>query len=427
MEMSKHTSRETALLQKAEQYLPGGHIGNMKLPFLIKRGFGARVWDVSGNEYIDWMMNAGGAILGHAFPTVVEAALSEIHNGSAFFSTTENAVLLAEELVRAVPCAEKVRFTVSGTDACFQAIKAARAYRGRDKIMKFEGGYHGTTHEGLMSYTPRNSYVPRSVSSSGGIPKNVQELVMTSHFNDLEGTVSLIQQCHEELAAVIVEPLQRVIAPEPGFLQGLREVTAHYKIPLIFDEIVTGFRLAYGGAQERYGVVPDLCTMGKIIGGGFPLAAVMGRADIMSVFDQERADAETYVFQVGTLNGNPVACAAGLATLAELRKEGAYERLDSIGAHIRRALADICAENEIPVQVCGEDALFDIYFADHPIRNYKDTLTADKERMSRFNAGLLAHGIWKNPLKWHTSLAHTGTDIERTIEALRVVIPTLRS
>ncbi len=429
--MAERNSREGELLEKAAQFLPGGGSGNTNFPdslqFLAREGRGSRIWDVSGNEYVDWLMGSGPMLLGHAHPAVVAAVTEAIGQGSTFFTTNERAVLLAEELVKAVPCADKVRFTTSGTDACFQCMRVARAYRRREKVLKFEGGYHGTSDYALMSVTPATAEeYPQAVSNGAGIPKAIQELMLIAPFNDLDTTFAIIEAHHSELAAVIIEPLQRIIAPRPGFLQGLREITQRYDIPLIFDEVVTGFRLAYGGAQEFYGVTPDLCSVGKVMGGGYPLAAIMGRDDIMSVYDQSLVASDDYVNQVGTLNGNPVACAAGLATLAELRKDGAYEQLRNTGGQLRQALVDICAENGLPVQSSGEDSIFDLCFTDRPVRNYRDGLAADGATMARFNAGLLERGILKGwPQKFYPSLAHTDADVEQTINAFREVAPTL--
>jgi glutamate-1-semialdehyde 2,1-aminomutase len=431
--MADRNSREKELLEKAARYLPGAGSGNTNFPdslqFLAREGLGSRIWDVSGNEYVDWLMGSGPMVLGHAHPAVVEAVTEAVGQGSTFFTTNEKAVLLAEELVNSVPCADKVRFTTSGTDACFQCMRAARAYRKRDKVLKFEGGFHGTSDYALMSVTPSTAVeFPQAVANSGGIPKVIEELMLIAPFNDLDTTSSIIEAHHDELAAVIVEPLQRIIAPRPGFLQGLRDLTLRYDIPLIFDEVVTGFRLAYGGAQVYYQVTPDLCSMGKIMGGGYPLAAVMGLDDIMAVYDQSLVDSDDYVNQIGTLNGNPVACAAGLATLAELRKEGAYEQLNGTGRRVREALVDICAENGLPVQSSGEDSIFDIYFSEKPVNNYRDGLAADGGMMARCNAGLLERGILKGwPQKYYPSLAHTDADVERTINAFREVAPTLNT
>ena len=428
--MAERTPIENELLEKAAQYLPGGTVGNLKvqddLNFLVRNGRGSRFWDGSGNEYIDWLMGSGPMVLGHARPAVVEAVIEAVAQGSTFFATHEKAVLLAEELVKAVPCAEKVRFTTSGTDACFQCMRASRAYRQRDKVLKFEGGFHGTSDYALMSVTPSAAVeFPQAVVSSGGIPKAIEELTLIAPFNDMDTTTSIIEAHHYELAAVIVEPLQRVIAPQPGFLQGLREVTARYDILLIFDEVVTGFRLAYGGAQEYYGVTPDLCAVGKIMGGGYPLGAVMGRRDVMTVYDQDVANEDSHVNQIGTMNGSPVACAAGLATLAELRKEGTYERLRDVGRRVRQALEDICAENGIVAQHCGEDAVFDVCFTDQPVTNYRDSLAADAQMMARFNAGLLERGVLKGQQKFYPSIVHTDEDIKKTIEAFAAVVPQL--
>jgi len=430
--MPAHTSREQQLLAKAAQYLPGGTGGNTNFPrelqFLVKEGRGSHLWDVSGNRYIDWLMGSGPMILGHAHPAVVAAVVEAVSQGSTFFATNEKAVLLAEELCNAVPCAEKVRFTTSGTDACFQAMRICRAFTGKEKVLKFEGGFHGTSDYAVMSVTPSAGMeFPQAVANSAGVPSALHDLMLISQYNDLDTTTAIIEAHHSELAAVIIEPLQRVIGPQPGFLLGLRELTDRYRIPLIFDEVVTGFRLSYGGAQSYYGVTPDLCAVGKIMGGGYPLAAVMGRGDIMSVYDSSVTASEDFVGQTGTLNGNPIACAAGLATLAELRQEGAYQRLRATGSRVRQALVDTCAENGVPAQSSGDDVIFDVFFTDQPVRNYRDGLAADAQAMSRFNAGLLEQGILKSwPQKFYPSLAHTDADIEQTIAAFKKVVPKLR-
>jgi glutamate-1-semialdehyde 2,1-aminomutase len=306
-------------------------------------------------------------------------------------------------------------------------MRAARSFTKKEKVLKFEGGYHGSSDYAVMSVTPSGAEeFPQAEANTAGVPKALQDLMLIAPFNDLDTTTAIIDAHHDELAAVIVEPLQRVIAPQAGFLQGLRAITAKYEIPLIFDEIVTGFRLAYGGAQEYYGVTPDLCCMGKIMGGGYPLAVVMGRRDILSVYDPAASDSDSFVNQIGTLNGNPVACAAGLATLAELRKPGAYDRLHETGSKIRTAIVDVCNRNGIPVYLAGEDAIFDIYFTSQPVLNYRDTLTADTQMMGLFNGGLLERGILKGGQKFYPSMVHTEEDVEKTIQAFEEVIPTLK-
>ena len=430
--MARRSDAEKRLLEKARRYLPGGNGGNLSLPteldFLASRGSGSHIFDVSGNEYVDWLMGSGPMVLGHAHPAVTEAVIKAVEDGSTFFATNDKAVELAEELVNAIPCAEQVRYTTSGTDACFNAMRACRAFTGKEKILKFEGGFHGTSDYALMSLTPPPSVeYPQAQASSGGIPKAIEDLMLIAPYNDLATTETIINAHLDDIAAVIVEPVQRVIAPRPGFLQGLRDLTNRHNIPLIFDEVVTSFRLAYGGGQEFYGVTPDLCTVGKIMGGGYPLAAVTGRTDILSVYDRNVSDSDTYVNQIGTLNGNPVACAAGLATLAVMRESETYPKMHGAGAAIRTALVDICNETGVPVQSCGEDAIFDVYFSEQPISNYRDTLSADGAMMTRFNTGLLERGVLKGAQKYYPSAVHSDTDIEKTIEAIREVVPLIRS
>ena len=430
--MTQRNEIEQELLAKASQYLPGSSTGNTNYPdelkFLVREGKGGRVWDVTGNEYVDWLMGSGPMILGHAHPAVNQAVLEAVGRGSTFFTTNEQAVLLAEELVRAVPCAEQVRFTTSGTDACFQAMRVARAFTGKEKILKFEGGFHGTSDYAMMSvFASASTEFPQAEPNSGGIPSALNDLMLISQFNDLDMTAAIIDAHKDEIAAVIVEPMQRTLAPNAGFLAGLRKLTADAGLLLIFDEVVTGFRLAYGGAQEFYGLTPDLCSVGKIMGGGYALAAVMGRADVMSVYNRASVSADDYVDQIGTLNGNPIACAAGLATLAQLRQEGVYDRLRDVGGRLRRALTEACEEAGFQVQSVGEDAVFDIYFADHPVHNYRDGLAADAGLLARLNTGLLEKRIIKSwPQKFYPSIVHTDDDVDETIAAIQAVVPGLR-
>ena len=265
-------AQEKEAVARAARYMPGGANGNTIFQdVMVRDGKGSRVWDIRGNEYVDYALGSGPMLIGHAHPEVVAAAVEQVVRGTTFFAPNDLEVELAEEIVKAVACAEQVRFSSGGTEATNLAMRVARAYRGREKVLKFEGGYHGMNDYSLMSLMPSDPpEFPRPAADSAGIPRAVQETVLVAPFNDLEATTSIIERHHDELGAVIVEPMQRVIPPRPGFLEGLREVTRHYEIPLIFDEIVTGFRFAYGGAQEYYGVTPDLCTLGKVVGGGFP-------------------------------------------------------------------------------------------------------------------------------------------------------------
>lgn len=267
-------------------------------------------------------------LVGHAHPDVTEAVLAQVKLSTTFFANNRHGIALAEAIVEAVSCAEQVRFASSGTEADMYAMRLARAHRRRARILKFEGGYHGMSDHALMSLAPKNpGNFPQATPASSGIPARVRDEMLIAPFNDLVAVEALIRAHHDELAAVIIEPLQRIISPAPGFLEGLRRITAEYGIVLIFDEVVTGFRFAYGGAQEYYGVTPDLCTLGKVLGGGFPLAAIAGRAGIMAHFDRALAGDDGFLLQIGTLSGNPVASVAGLASLEILRRPGAYETI----------------------------------------------------------------------------------------------------
>jgi glutamate-1-semialdehyde 2,1-aminomutase len=406
------------LVEQARRVLPGGSFGNMPAEVILKEGKGGRVWDESGKEYVDFLLGSGPMFVGHAHPEVTAAVQAQVPSGTTFFGNNRHGIALAEAIVDAVPCADQVRFVCSGTEADLYAMRAARAFRKRDKILKFEGGYHGMSDYALISLAPKNpGNFPRGSIDSAGIPKSVADEMLVAAFNDIDMVRSLIEEQKDELAGVIVEPFQRLIPPKPGFLQALREVTAKHGIPLIFDEVVTGFRFAYGGAQEYYGVTPDLCTLGKIVGGGFALAAIAGRADIMAHFDRITMNDEDFIFQVGTLSGNPVASVAGLATLDILKRPGAYEQVFATGRTLMATLQDLLQRSGFKAQVIGEPPLFDILFTDQPVKDYRDTLKADTATLKRFNQLLRARGLMKGESKYYVSLAHTQADIDHTVGA----------
>jgi glutamate-1-semialdehyde 2,1-aminomutase len=409
------------LLERANRLLPGGVLGSHRsgtdLEFVVRKARGPYLWDTEGRRYLDYLLGSGPMLLGHAHPAVVEAVTRQLGRGTTYMLLNEPILELAEELVRAVPCAEQVRFTSSGSEATFFALRVARAWRGRDKVMKFEGGFHGTHDYGLMSVGPRTPKAfPAATADSAGIPSTLEGEVLIAPYNDLATTEALLDAHHQELAAVIVEPYQRVIVPDRDFLHGLRRVTRRYGVPLVFDEIVTGFRLAYGGAQEYYGVVPDLAAFGKVLAGGFPLAAVCGPAELMRHFDPAREGAPDHVWQAGTLNGNPVAAVAGLATLAELRKPGTYERLFRTGSRLRTGLADAARRQGLSAQVSGEPPVFDILFTDEAVVDYRTTLTADRASIAAFNRECLRRGVVKAVNKIYVSLAHSDTDVDATLD-----------
>ena len=421
------SAAESELINKAHKFMPGGSLGNISRDIVISEGKGSRVRDVSGNEYIDYLLGSGPMLIGHAHPEVLEAVQEQIQKGTTFFANNDQAILLAEELVRAVPCGDMVRFSSSGTEATLYALRAARAYRRRDKILKFEGGYHGMHDYALMSMSPASPQdFPRPTPDSPGIPQSVQDEVLIAPFNDLDAATALIEARHDELGAVIVEPFQRLLPPKPGFLAGLRDVTAQYGVPLIFDEVVTGFRFAYGGAQEYYGVTPDLCSLGKVIAGGFPLSAVAGKEEFMAQFDGASAEPGGFLPQIGTLSGNPVAAAAGLKTLEILRREGTYERLFATGKRLKDELQRILDEAELPANVTGEPPLFDVYFTRDEISDYRSTLSADKQLMARFNEHMLSNGILKGDSKFYVSIAHTAEDVQQTIDAFAAAADELK-
>lgn len=409
---------ELGLIEKAKRVLPGGTFGNFPGDVVIREGRGGRVWDEAGREYVDFLLGSGPMLVGHADPEVTAAAQGVVAKGTTFFANNRYGIELAEAIVDAVPCAEQVRFVSTGSEADLYAMRAARAFRKRDKILKFEGGYHGMSDYSLMSLAPkRPGNFPQPIPDSGGIPRSLRDEVLIAPFNDLEVVTGLVREHKDELAGIIVEPFQRIIPPLPGFLEGLRKLTAENGVLLIFDEVVTGFRLAYGGAQEYYGVVPDLCTLGKVIGGGFPLAAIAGRADIMAHFDRGAVGDDGFLMQIGTLSGNPVAAAAGLATLEILKRPGAYERIFATGHELMGTLRELLKAKGVTAQVTGEPPLFDIVFCGELVCDYRGTLRGDAEMLRRFNALLRERGILKGEQKCYVSLAHTPDDIRHTREA----------
>jgi glutamate-1-semialdehyde 2,1-aminomutase len=421
-QMSKRirSDAESGIAETAKRVLPGGTFGNVAGEIIISRGKAGHVWDMSGNEYIDFLLGSGPMLVGHAHPEVTAAVQEQIVHGSTYFTNNPHGIRLAAEIVDAVPCAEKVRFVSTGSEADLYAMRIARAWRKRDKILKFEGGYHGMSDYGLMSLAPkRQGNFPEPIPDSAGIPRSIRDEVLVAPFNDLEAVKGLVAQHKDELAGIIVEPFQRLLPPKPGFLEGLRKVATEAGIALIFDEVVTGFRFSYGGAQAYYGVTPDLCTMGKAIGGGYPLAAIAGRADIMKHFDKSAVAEDEFAVQIGTLSGNPVAAAAGIATLNILKRPGTYEQLFATGREIKDGLARMLKAARIPATVIGEPPLFDVVFAEGDISDYRGTLRGNADIQKRLNAALLERGILKGENKYYISTAHTAEDVHKTLSALQ--------
>jgi len=407
----------------AQRVLPAASFGNLAGNIIIRDGHAGRVTDVDGRTYVDLLLGSGPMFVGHGHPEVLSAIRDQLDRGFTFFANNEYGIRLAAELVDAVACAEQVRFVSSGTEADAFAMRIARAVRGRDKILKFEGGFHGMSDPALMSWAPkRPGNFPQASPDSPGIPRAAAGDVLIAPFNDAAMAASLIHEHRNDLAGVIVEPFQRLLPPKPGFLQALRKATRDAGVLLIFDEIVTGFRFAYGGAQEYYGVVPDLCTLGKIIGGGFPLAAIAGRADIMAQFDSSKVGNERYLPQIGTLSGNPVAAVAGLATLAILKRPGVYEKVFATGRKLMRGLTELLRETGLPAQVVGEPPLFDLFCATGELSDYRATQRADGEMMRRFNRRMRERSVLKGDSKMYISLAHDDTDVAQVLHAFAYAI-----
>lgn len=367
----QRTHTQADWIARAREVLPAAGFGNFDAGIVIARGEGSLVWDEDGREYIDYLIGSGPMLLGHGHPEVMEAVLEQLPKGMTFFANNARGIELAEAIVDAVPCCEQVRFVTSGGEADMYAIRLARAYTGKTKILKFEGGYHGMSAEAQMSLAPARAVnFPTAVPDSAGIPQGLADEMLIAPFNDLDAVASLLTE-HDDIAAIIAEPLQRIIPAQPGYLQGLRDLCDKHHVLLIFDEIVTGFRIAYGGAQERYGMTPDICTLGKIIGGGFPLAALGASAEIMAHFDKAHVGAEKWLMQLGTLSGNPVAAAAGLKTMEILRRPGQYDRLRWLGQSLMDMQSEALNKADIAHQICGDPTLFDIFFTSHEVKDYR--------------------------------------------------------
>jgi glutamate-1-semialdehyde 2,1-aminomutase len=415
--------KSVRLFAEAQQYIPGGVNSPVRAfksvggnPVYIAKGEGSRVVDVDGNTYIDYIGSWGPLILGHAHPKVLAAIQEAAALGTSFGAPTERETEMAKLVCEIVPSVEVVRMVNSGTEATMSALRLARGYTKRNKIMKFEGCYHG--HADSLLIKAGSGVATLGLPDSPGVPEATAINTITVPYNDLESVKMAFEAFGDDLAAVIVEPVagnMGVVPPQPGFLQGLREITQRYGTLLIFDEVMTGFRVARGGAQELYGITPDLTTMGKVIGGGLPVGAYGGRRDIML----QIAPAGP-IYQAGTLSGNPLAMAAGLTTLRELGQEGVYERLEALSARLAEGLADNARKLGIPHTVNRVGSMVCLFFTETPVVNYETAKTSDLERFSKYFRHLLEEGVMIPPSQFEgmfVSLAHTEADIERTIEA----------
>lgn len=393
-------------------------------PIVFDRVEGAYIWDVDGNKYIDYVGTWGPAICGHAHPEVIAALQAALSKGTSFGAPSVQENILAEMVIDAVPSIEMVRFVNSGTEACMSVLRLMRAFTGREKIIKFEGCYHG--HADMFLVKAGSGVATLGLPDSPGVPKTTTSSTLTAPYNDLEAVKALFVENPDSIAGVILEPVvgnAGFIVPDAGFLEGLRELTQEYGALLVFDEVMTGFRIAYGGAQEKFGITPDLTTLGKVIGGGLPVGAYGGRKDIMSLVAPAGP-----MYQAGTLSGNPLAMTAGIKTLELLQKPGTYEYLTQVTQKLSQGLLQ--AARDCGHAVCGGSlsAMFGLFFTAGPVRNYEDAKKADLAKFSRFHRGMLEQGIYLAPSQFEagfTSLAHTDEDIEQTLATARMVLATL--
>lgn len=423
-----NTARSEQLFERARQLIPGGVNSPARSwgavggnPLFISRGAGSRVWDIDGNELIDYVCSWGPLILGHAHPEVVGALNSSARLGTSYGAPTEVEVSMAEMVVDAVPSVDLVRFVNSGTEATMSALRLARAYTGRRRIVKLEGGYHG--HDDALLVKAGSGLASHGVPTSAGINPALAADTVVVPYNDADAIHAALEANRGQVAAVIVEPVagnMGVVPPAPGYLQALRDATTDDGALLIFDEVITGFRVGWAGAQGLYGVTPDITCLGKIIGGGLPVGAYGARAEIM-----EQVAPLGPMYQAGTLSGNPLAMMAGLVTLKQLQAPGVYERLEHLAARLESGLLDAFAAAGAPVTINRVGSLLTVFFAKGPVVDMASASGADHQAFGRMFHSILGRGVYLPPSgyeAWFVSLAHTDADIDATVEAARMAL-----
>ena len=423
--MNLHHDRSKQIFAAAQQYMPGGVNSPVRAfsavggdPVVMAIGKGSRISDVDGNEYIDYVGSWGPLILGHAHPSVVEILQKAAERGTSFGALTELEVELARLVCDMVPSIDVVRFVNSGTEATMSALRLARAYTGRDKVLKFEGCYHGHS-DGLLAKAG-SGVATLSLPDSAGVPASFTAETLVAPFNDVDALTRVFEQHGEEIASVIVEPVPAnmgVVLPQPSYLRFLRQITERAGTLLIFDEVISGFRISPGGAQMYYGVVPDLTCLGKIIGGGLPVGAYGGRRDVMSLLAPLGP-----VYQAGTLSGNPMAMAAGIVTLRILQNDGVYRGLDGLGAALAEGLRSAATVAECEVSITQLGSMMTVFFSPQAPSDYASAKRADTSRYGRFFAAMLDSGVYLPPSQFEAmfvSLAHMSADLDRTVEAAR--------
>ncbi len=417
--------RSRKLFEEAKKHIPGGVNSPVRAfrsvggePLFIKKAKGSKIYDVDGKSYIDYVLSWGPMILGHSHPRVIAALKKALANGTSFGAPTELEITLAKMVKKAFPSIALVRMVNSGTEATMSAIRAARGFTGRDKILKFDGGYHG--HGNSLLVRAGSGVATFGLPDSPGVPADLAKLTLTVAYNDLTAVKELASREGERIACIIVEPVagnMGCVLPEPGFLQGLRQVCDQYGIMLILDEVMTGFRVAYGGAQQLYKIKPDLTCLGKVIGGGLPVGAYGGKLEIM-----EKIAPLGPIYQAGTLSGNPLAMSAGIETLKLLSKPGVYKTLEKLSAELEAGLHEAAAEAGIPVTVNRVGSMFTSFFTDQKVKDFASAKTSDIARFGKFFLAMLKNGVNLAPSQFEAgflSLAHTRADIGKTIEAAR--------
>ncbi|MEI6077439.1 MAG: glutamate-1-semialdehyde 2,1-aminomutase [Verrucomicrobiota bacterium] len=419
------------LFAEALQYIPGGVNSPVRAfravggnPFFVNRASGSRVWDVDGNELIDYVLTWGPAILGHAHPRIIAAVKAAAELGTSFGIPNPHEVTMARLICQLVPSVQKVRMTSSGTEACMSAIRLARGFTKRDKIIKFDGCYHG--HVDSLLVRAGSGALTFGHPDSAGIPAAFTQHTIVAPYNDVAAVKAIFAANPDGIAGIIIEPVPGnagLYLPQPGYLEFLREITSAHGALLIFDEVMTGFRLARGGAQERFQITPDLSTFGKVIGGGLPVGAFGGRAEIMDCLAPLGP-----VYQAGTLSGNPVAMAAGLANLQELLSGSAYEHLEALGRQLQSGMQDAARSAGVPVTFNACCSMFCGYFTDGPVHNLDDAMKSDRNRFKRFFHGMLEAGVYLAPSQFEAgflSTAHTPADIDKTVSVAARVLRSL--
>ena len=424
-------TKSESLFEESLNHIPGGVNSPVRAfrgvggqPFFVERAAGARIWDVDGNEYIDYVGTWGPAILGHAHPAIIEAVKGAADRGTSFGIPSEPEVQMAKLVKECVASVEKVRMVNSGTEACMSAIRVARGFTDRTKIIKFDGCYHG--HADSLLVKAGSGALTCGNPDSGGVPAEFTAHTVVLPFNDREAVEQAFAVNKGQVAGVILEPVPGnagVYLPQSGYLEFLREITAANGSLLIFDEVMTGFRVSLAGAQGRFGITPDLSCFGKIIGGGLPVGAFGGRAEIMDVLAPDGP-----VYQAGTLSGNPLAMAAGIAALKELQSGAVYERLEVLGARLEKGLNAAAEKAGVPVVAQRAGSMSCLFFADQPVNNLADAMLANRERFNKYFHGMLAQGVYLAPSAFEAaflSAAHTEADVDATISAAEKVMRTL--